>query len=297
MKPKSKFLLLPGLMLFLAFNSCTKNTTNTDLNASAGMNAGTDQTPNLPSESTENNSRVLYGYPTYLLSTPLISSELPPSVINAQTPIDISTSNSVKFFSSSPEVHYGNITLNNVVNNEGENLKINLSAADMAKNYVIIAGKKYTLNQFHFHYHSEHTINGHYKEMEIHFVNIAADNSYAVLGVFVESGNYNKDLQTLFNASPHVPDGVNSLTTQFNVDHLFPDNTSLYFTYSGSLTTPNFGANSSVPNGGPVTWIVYKNSTRLSHAQLEAYEEIYEEANFRNIQPLNGRIVFEHISQ
>jgi carbonic anhydrase len=283
MKPKTKFLLLPGLMLFMAFNSCTKNNTTADL------------TSNLPSESAEWHGHVLNGYPTYLLSTPLISSELPQAIIDAQTPIDIRTNNTVKFFSSTPNLHYGTITLSNVLNNEGENLKISLSAADMANNYVVIAGKKYTLNQFHFHYRSEHTINGNHKEMEIHFVNIASDNSYAVLGVLVEFGNYNKDLQTLFNASPDVPNGVNSSNTHFNLGQLFPQNTSLYYTYSGSLTTPNFGVNSSIPNGGPVTWIVYKNVDRLSHAQLDSYKEIYEEPNVRNTQPLNGRIVFEHL--
>jgi carbonic anhydrase len=283
MKQKTVLLFIPGLTLAMTFNACTKNNSSTEMNSSVAP------------ESAETHRHVLNGYPANLVSSPLIDSELPQSVIDAQTPIDIRTNNTIKFFSSTPDVHYGTITLNNVLNNEGENLKISLSSADMAKNYVIISGKKYTLNQFHFHYGSEHTINGDHKAMEIHFVNIAADNSYAVLGVLVQFGNYNKALQTLFNASPHVSDGVSSSSARFNLDQLFPENTSLYYTYSGSLTTPNYGVNSSIPNGGPVTWIVYKNADRLSQGQLHFYQEIYEEPNVRSTQPLNGRIVYEHL--
>jgi carbonic anhydrase len=238
---------------------------------------------------------VLRGYPAFLLSTPIITSNIPEEIMEAQTPINIQTHRTVKFFSSAPFIHYGSVKLSDVENNEGENLKINLSPEDKANNYVIIAGKKYFLNQFHFHYSSEHTVNGRYSKMEIHFVNIAADNSYAVLGVLVDFGIGNHTLQTLFDASPAAPGGVNELETEINLKKLFPHNTSKYYTYSGSLTTPNFGPSSASTNGGPVTWIVFKDEQKLSFRQFHQYKEIYEEANFRLIQPLNDRKVYENI--
>lgn len=130
--------------------------------------------------------------------------------------------------------------------------------------------------------------------MEIHFVNISSDNSYAVLGVLVDLGTGNNALQTLFDASPTDTNGVNSPNTSFTLSDLFPSNTGQYYTYSGSLTTPNYGANSSIPNGGPVTWIVYKNSQHVSSTQFDSYKSIYEEHNFRTIRPTNGRKVYKN---
>jgi carbonic anhydrase len=238
---------------------------------------------------------VAKGYPTFLLSTPIITTDIPDEVAESQSPINIQTGQTVKFLCSTTIIQYGSITLSQVLNNGGENLRINLSDQDKANNYVIIAGKKYTLNQFHFHYSSEHTINGQYSRMEIHFVNIDTDNSHAVLGVLVEFGDNNHNLQTLFDASPTVPGGINVLDSKINIGELFPKNTFKYYTYSGSLTTPNFGPNSDGANGGPVTWIVFKDQQHLSSGQLDQYKEIYIEPNVRLVRPLNGRSVYESI--
>jgi carbonic anhydrase len=275
-----------GLMLMMTFSACE---TDDDFSNTAS------EPSTISSKVFNGNSKVINGYPAWLVSTPLITSNLPQEVIESQTPIDITPGQTVKFISSTPILNYGTITLSNVLNNEGENLKINLSAADQLNNFVMIGGKKYTLTQFHFHYSSEHTINGQHKTMEIHFVNVASDNAHAVLGVLVDFGNYDENLQTLFNASPDVPGAVNSFSTQLNLLQLFPKITKLYYTYSGSLTTPNYGFNSSMPNNGPVTWIVYKHIKRLSRDQLNTYQAIYKEPNVRNTQPLNGRIVYEHL--
>lgn len=272
--------MIPVFALLVILNSCQKDVIDDNFHANPqhGIPSG-----------------VLKGYPSFLLSTIIITTNIPPEVAESQTPIDIQTHQTVKFLSSTPFIHYGSIKLSDVENNEGENLKINLSAEDKANNYVVIAGKKYTLNQFHFHYTSEHAINGRYTKMEIHFVNIAADNSYTVLGVLVDFGLSNHTLQTLFDASPTVPGGVNELEERIDLKRLFPEKISKYFTYSGSLTTPNYGPASNNTNGGPVTWIVFKDQQRLSSEQFHQYKEIYEESNFRLTQPLNGRKVYEHI--
>lgn len=153
------------------------------------------------------------------------------------------------------------------------------------QNYLLLVN-------FHFHYSSEHTVDGKYSTMEIHFVNVADDNSYAVLGVLVDLGSGNSSLQNLFAQSPTTSNGTNSPNTAFDLTSILPTNTREYFTYSGSLTAPNFGANSSTPNGGPVTWFVFKNKQQLSNDQLSSYKTIYTEPNFRAIQPLNGRKVY-----
>jgi carbonic anhydrase len=231
-------------------------------------------------------------YPSSIISTPIITTNIPLEVSEFQTPINISTFNIVPFFSIDPIVQYGTIKLSSVENNEGENLKINVDPADRANNYITIKGKKYNLAQFHFHYHSEHAVNGNFSTMEIHFVNIAADNSYAVIGVLVDLGTGNNTLQSLFAASPSEPHGINSPNTLLKISDLLPINKRQYFTYNGSLTTPNFGGNSDAPNAGPVTWIIYKNTQQISQSQFGSYKAIYHEDNSRNLRPLNGRKVY-----
>ncbi|MDR6405286.1 MULTISPECIES: carbonic anhydrase family protein [Chryseobacterium] len=234
----------------------------------------------------------LNSYPSDIISTPISTSNIPAAVAEAQTPINIEPSKAVVFHSIDPTIHYGAVTLSSVQNNAGENLRVNVSGTDSFNNYITVNGKKYNLVNFHFHYSSEHTVDGKYSTMEIHFVNVAADNSYAVLGVLVDLGSGNTLLQNLFSQSPVNNNAINSPNTTFDISGLLPTNSREYFTYNGSLTTPNFGANSSITNGGPVTWFVFKNKQQLSADQFNSYKSIYTEPNFRAIQPLNGRKVY-----
>ncbi|CAA7194287.1 Carbonic anhydrase [Chryseobacterium potabilaquae] len=238
------------------------------------------------------NSIEFTSYPKNIISTPIIMSDFPKAVAESQTPINIIPSKAVTFHSNMPIIHYGVVTLDSVVNVAGEELKININNTDNLNNYITVEGKRYNLVSLHFHYSSEHTIDGMYSTMEIHFVNIAVDNSYLVLSIMVDLGNGNPSLENLFAQSPTMSDAVNSPNIPFNISNLLPDNTREYYTYSGSLTTPNFGVNSSITNGGPVTWFVLKNKQQLSTAQFNSYKAIYPAPNFRHIQPMNGRVVY-----
>ncbi|MCS3531020.1 carbonic anhydrase family protein [Chryseobacterium sp. JUb7] len=234
----------------------------------------------------------LTAYPSDLVSTPIYTSNFPLAVAEAQSPINIEPSKAIVFHSVDPVLHYGAITLNSVANNAGENLRVNVSGSDSSNNYITVGGKKYYLVNFHFHYSSEHTVDGKYSKMEIHFVNVSSDNSYAVLSVMVEPGNVNTSLQNLFSQSPVMANAINSPNTTFDLTALFPSNTRSYYTYNGSLTTPNFGAASAVTNGGPVTWFVFKDKQQISDTEFNSYTGIYTEPNFRAIQPLKGRKVY-----
>ena len=210
--------------------------------------------------------------------------------IQGQSPISINTSTTEKMNTTDPVIHYNAITLSSVENTT-ENLKVSLSTTDKANNYITIKGMKYELQQFHFHRHSEHNVNGEYGTMEIHFVNKSETGAYAVLGVVIKTGTVNSALQTLINGSP-TDKGINAMTDTFYLSSIMPSDTGKYYSYSGSLTTPNLD---STPNQGPVTWIVFKNNIQMTADQLEDYADIYEEENFRAIQPLNSRTVYENI--
>jgi carbonic anhydrase len=280
MKHLSSFVLI---LLVILVSSCSKSAL-----------------PDQPSSLVISNNTlksILTSYPANLISTPIITTSIPEVVAEAQTPINILTNNTVKFVSNNPVIHYNKISLTKVENYLGENLKITRKGSiDSLNNYVILGGKKYYLAQFHFHYNSEHQINGQYSTMEVHFVNIASDNSYAVVGVLINSGEYNSSLNTLFHDSPITVSGVNTFGS-FNIASLLPSELNNYYTYSGSLTTPNYGASSATTNGGPVTWIVLKNKITVSSSSFNFYKGIYAETNFRTIQPLNGRKVYENITK
>lgn len=234
-----------------------------------------------------NKDNIVVDFPEEIIS---YNYELGTSNIQGQTPINIETATTEKINTNDLVIHYSSIILSSVQNTV-ENLKINLSDQDKALNYITIKGFRYELQQFHFHHHSEHTVNGEYSEMEIHFVHKSSTGAYAVIGVLVKEGQtINSSLQTLIEDSPSAS-GISSFNAIFNLNTLLPLQTNKYFTYSGSLTTPNMD---STPNQGPLTWIVFKNNISLTAAQVEEYKLKYEEDNFRVIQPLNNRKVFEN---
>ncbi|MFH6945795.1 carbonic anhydrase family protein [Flavobacterium sp. FlaQc-50] len=222
----------------------------------------------------------------------LVNQDKPLGTVNidGQTPININASFTEKISTLDPIIHYGAITLSNIENTE-DNLKVNLSQADKTDNFITIKGNKYELQQFHFHYHSEHSINGEYGVMEIHFVHKSSKGAYAVLGVLVKNGKANTSLQTLFDGSPKLK-GTNALSNLLNLNTLLPVDTNKYYAYSGSLTTPHLDF---TLNEGPLTWFVFKNQIEMTNDQFKNYQGNYSKENFRVIQPLNNRKIFENI--
>lgn len=92
-----------------------------------------------------------------------------------------------------------------------------------------INGREFALEQFHFHAQSEHTVNGKHFPMEAHFVHVASDGRYAVVGVFIKEGKANSS----FGA---VLDSVNTAAEPVALADLVPADPD-YFHYLGSLTT------------------------------------------------------------
>ncbi|MGB5462094.1 MAG: carbonic anhydrase family protein, partial [Aureibaculum sp.] len=56
-----------------------------------------------------------------------------------------------------------------------------------------------------------------------------------------------------------------------------------YYTYSGSLTTPPCTEN--------VRWYIFKEPITVSVDQVKQLQQLMPVNNYRNEQPLNGRIV------
>ena len=145
---------------------------------------------------------------------------------------------------------------------------------------VSIDGKRYELQQFHFHKPAEEKIDGKGHEMSLHLVHKGPDGKLMVIAVLIDAGKENKALKTLWD---HLPKEKDKEVTVDNVKidavDLLPTDKG-YYTYAGSLTTP--------PCSEQVTWYVLKTPVQISADQLARFGRIYPN-NARPIQPFNDR--------
>jgi carbonic anhydrase len=94
------------------------------------------------------------------------------------------------------------------------------------------------LTQFHFDTVSEHRLNGEEFPMELHLVHEADDGRLLVLGVFIEAGPLNPELQRIFRDLP-ADETQSRMIDRFDLDALIPHDRDTY-RYEGSLTTSPF---------------------------------------------------------
>jgi carbonic anhydrase len=147
--------------------------------------------------------------------------------------------------------------------------------------YITLSGVRYDLEQFHWHTRSEHEIEGRDTPLEMHFVHRPADRSFLVLAVFIKRGRANSAIDPIFRELPERHGGTH-IVSGVRLMPLLPDGRES-FRYSGSLTTPPFTE--------PVPFIVLAHSITLSGRQIDAFRELFEDGNSREVQPLNDREV------
>lgn len=149
---------------------------------------------------------------------------------------------------------------------------------------LTVNGVVYGLSQFHFHSLSEHTVAGQHAAMELHAVFAdPASNNKAVVGQLFVTGKTNRFIADLLSHGLPVKSGddVNVPSQMINVADALT-NTSRYYTYAGSLTTP--------PCTETVTWFVLHEYAQMSSEQDEAFRHILGN-NFRPVQMRNGRTI------
>ena len=175
------------------------------------------------------------------------------------------------------EVDYGSSPL--ALTNNGHSVEATVEG----NNAISLDGASYTLDQFHFHAPSEHTIDGEALPLELHFVNLAEDGSAAVLGVLVSEGEENP-------AWSGVTDGLANTINEGDTAELGPTDlagllpadpaNAERWSYPGSLTTP--------PCTEGVAWTVFADPIEMSAAQIAAFRAAYD-GNARPVQPLGER--------
>uniref|UniRef100_A0A0D6R2U7 Alpha-carbonic anhydrase domain-containing protein n=1 Tax=Araucaria cunninghamii TaxID=56994 RepID=A0A0D6R2U7_ARACU len=152
---------------------------------------------------------------------------------------------------------------------------------------IEIDGKKYTLNQCHWHTPAEHTVDGRRYPLEMHLVHESEDKKIAVVGILYKYGRPDTFLAELMDEIKSITDMVppEEPLGIVNPTHI-KIGSRKYYRYIGSLTTP--------PCTEGVIWNIVKKVRTVSREQVrtlhEAIHDEYEK-NARPLQSTNGRIV------
>jgi len=239
---------------------------------------------------------------------------------NQQSPIDIPTSQVIQNY------NYGTLKVsyspdrNLDVSNNGHTGLISELGTDqnLDDDILSIPGLikgNYQLAQFHFHWGqantigSEHTVNGKGYVAEMHLVHFnrlypslsaavasGESDALAVVGVFFRVGSSTPAaLLEILRVIPEVvePGTETAIAGPINLETLLPGDKT-YWTYKGSLTTPNCNQ--------IVRWVLIQKAMTITQNDLDTLRATRIETShtssgisntYRPTQPLNTRFVFQ----
>jgi carbonic anhydrase len=149
---------------------------------------------------------------------------------------------------------------------------------------LTLNGDPYKMIEVHFHTLSEHTVDGRQGVMEMHAVFQDEDTKtqLAVIGVIYQIGRPNPFLKKLLvKGLPQKSTSEDKVVGSIDLSKAFT-NTSRYYTYAGSLTTP--------PCSPTVQWFVLQDWAEMSPQQFQTFHEVLGN-NFRPLQRRNGRVI------
>ncbi|XP_078447540.1 alpha carbonic anhydrase 1, chloroplastic-like [Wolffia australiana] len=157
---------------------------------------------------------------------------------------------------------------------------------------IVIDGKKYKLQQLHWHSPSEHTIDGVQYPVEMHLVHLSETGDISVVAVLYKYGRADPFLSQLAEKMTTLMTAVKSGNPHANVSaglvstRALTQHTNKYYRYVGSLTTP--------PCTEGVTWNILGKVMEMSIEQASSLTSLLEDDcrhNARPTQPLLGRRV------
>lgn len=190
--------------------------------------------------------------------------------------IDVNAKNNAEL--SALDIHYSDKVKIHEVTNNGHSIQYNFEKGD----YIKVEGQQYDLKQIHFHEASEHTIDGVRYPLEIHMVHTGDNQEIVVLSVLVKEGENSEPFTFLEQFLPVKKGETKAIDKNFDLNLNFPKDKS-YYTYKGSLTTPPCTEN--------VTWFVFQQPITVAIDQVKLLQDLMPINNYRNEQPLNGRVV------
>ncbi|CAL7948701.1 unnamed protein product [Xylocopa violacea] len=226
-----------------------------------------------------------------------------------QSPINIATENTIKIdlgalkFKRYDFAFYGKVTNNgHSVQVEFYGVPIHLEGANLPSTYI--------LEQMHFHWPAEHTIDNNREALELHFVhynerygNVSVASQHekgiAVVAIlFKLSTEDNIDITPILNATESISGGVGksaALKGAKIIPYLFlPKDHTTYYHYDGSLTTPGCQET--------VMWFILTEKLSVSEQQINIFKMIGTNNgtlsfNYRPIQALGERKIYHHLDR
>lgn len=150
-------------------------------------------------------------------------------------------------------------------------------------NAIEIGGRRFELQQFHFHRPAEERIDGRSFEMSLHLVHKDAEGRLAVVALLLDRGPPQPVVQQVWNNLPLERHDEVAARTALDLEALLPADRR-YYTYMGSLTTP--------PCSEGVRWVVMRHPVTVAPEQIELFARIYP-MNARPVQAAGGRRILQ----
>ncbi|GFG32085.1 hypothetical protein Cfor_06856 [Coptotermes formosanus] len=222
-----------------------------------------------------------------------------------QSPIDLDPQVAVPgHFEPLVLLNYDRPVSANITNN-GHTVMLNM---EQPCEIVMAAGglpAVYRLEQIHFHWKSEHTLEGKRWPLEMHMVHYdrrfkkfseaaKIKKGLAVLAVlFYETKEPNNGFQPMLESMPkvsHVEGTPFKLSQHVILQDLLPHELNYFYHYAGSLTTPNCDES--------VVWTVLAQLVPVGEEQVVAqFHKIQSHhepliSNYRPVQKVNNRLIY-----
>lgn len=163
---------------------------------------------------------------------------------------------------------------------EGHTVRVDVAPG----NGLTVMGRRYELQEFHFHRPSEERVNGQQFEMVAHLVHRDAQGHVAIVAVLLERGPDDRPqpvIQTVWANLPLERGEATRPQAQIDLGQLLPADRG-YYTYMGSLTTP--------PCSEGVLWMVMRQPVPLTAQQIAVFARLYP-MNARPLQAGSGRLI------
>jgi len=165
-----------------------------------------------------------------------------------------------------------------VVDN-GHTVQVNLAPG----NAIELGGRRFELQQFHFHRPAEERIDGRAFEMSLHLVHKDAQGRLAVVALLFDRGPPQPVVQQVWNHLPLERHQETAPRVTLDLEALLPTDRR-YYTYMGSLTTP--------PCSEGVQWVVMRHPVTLAPEQIDLFARIYP-MNARPLQAIGNRRIMQ----
>ncbi|XP_043288088.1 carbonic anhydrase 7-like isoform X2 [Venturia canescens] len=234
-----------------------------------------------------------------------------------QSPIPISSFKSVVLPLPALEMNGYHDYLSGAIGlkNNGHSVALSINKETSRKRLPYVFGamlntdQEYELEGLHFHWGmkndrgSEHVLNGVRFPMEMHIIhrnmkysNLAQalehKDGLTVLAIFFQlQEEHNDDLWPIVKNLANIRwiDSEEKMNGSFTLKSLMPEDTDVYYTYRGSLTTP--------PCNEVVTWIVFSTPVPISFKQMEKFRiisngETIMADNYRRLQDVGNRKIY-----